>query len=204
MSFGGRPFLASTLEAPDGSETLNDGPSGALRTILSDPRAVTVLPQHGWRRLYADNRQAAFAAPEGSGWTTIVVSRASDGSWGYTGLSRGGPPRRHRDDAGAALWRFDPSHPEPTEQSETVAVLVTELACTSGQRCDDRLLAPEVEARSDTIDITFFVRSLAPGHYTCPGNPPCPLIVELHEPLGTRQLRDGCTHPPRYPNDPWM
>jgi hypothetical protein len=204
VSFGGPPFPASLLEVPDGSETVDDGPSGALRTVLSDARAVTALPQQGWRRLYADDRQAAFAAPEGLGWATVVVSRGADGSWGYLGLSRGGPPRRFREGAGPAIWRFDPAHPEPTEDSTSVAVLVTELACTSGRRCDDRLLAPEIEVRSDTIDITFFARSLPRGSYRCPGNPPCALEVELPEPLGKRQLRDGCTSPARHPNDPWL
>jgi hypothetical protein len=89
-------------------------------------------------------------------------------------------------------------------ESETIAVLVTELGCTSGQRCDDRLLPAEVELRSDTIDVAFFVRSLPPGRYKCPGNPPCAVEIELHEPLGNRQLRDACTHPPRNPSDPWV
>jgi hypothetical protein len=204
VSFGGRPFPASALSAPDGAETAQDGPSTALRMILADPRAVAALPQQGWRRLYVGDRRAAFSVPQGLGWATIVVSRAPDGTWGFAGLSRGGPPRRYREGAGPARWRLAPGRAAPTEESGAIAVLVTELACTSGQHCDDRLLAPEVEFRSDSVDITFFVRSLPLGRYRCPGNPPCAVVVELHEPLGHRQLRDGCTHPPRNPADPWV
>ena len=204
VSFGGRPFLASALWAPDGAETADDAPGDVLRTILADPRAVAVLPQSGWRRLYVEARRAAFAAPQGLGWVSISLSRAPDGSWSFAGLSRGGPPRRYREGAGPARWRFDPDRPRPTPNSETIAVLVTELACTSGRRCDDRLLAPEVELGSDTIDVTLFVTSLPPGRYKCPGNPACAVVIELHEPLGSRQLRDGCTYPPRSPDDPWV
>ena len=176
----------------------------ALRTILADPRAVAALPQTGWRRLYVEDRTAAFAAPDGLGWATIVLSRTPDGSWTYMGLSRSGPPRRYRQGAGPATWRFDPNHSRPTPNSKTVAVLVAELPCTSGQPCDDRLLAPELDISSDAIDVTFFVTSLPPGHYKCPGNPPCAVVVELPEPLGVRRLRDGCTYPPRGPDDPWV
>ena len=159
VSFGARPFPASALSAPDGAEMAEDGPSAALRTILADPRAVSALPQQGWRRLYVGERRAAFSAPQGSGWATIVVSRAPDGTWGFASLSRGGPPRRYREGAGPARWRVDPDRHAPTEESDAIAVLVTELACTSGQHCADRLLPP----RSSLVQTVSTSRSLC-GH----------------------------------------
>ena len=203
VSFGGPAFPASALSGPDGAEMKGGPASEALRTILADPRA-TKLPQHGWRELYVEEQIAAFAAPDDGGWAAISLRRADDESWSFGGLRRGGPPHRYREGAGPAMWRFDPAQPRPTNDTLSVAVLVTELACTNGQRCDDRLLPAEVDIGRETVDVTFFVTSLPPGVYRCPSNPPCAVVVELPEPLGGRHLRDGCTFPPRSPDARWV
>jgi hypothetical protein len=58
----------------------------------------------------------------------------------------------------------------------------------------------------DRVVVIFTVDPLPDGAYTCPGNPPTGVTVELSEPLGDRQLLDGGEFPWRdaTKREPWQ
>ena len=72
---------------------------------------------------------------------------------------------------------------------------MTEIACASGQSSEDRIVAPRIVVEEDAITITFAVMPLE-GPQDCQGNPASEVRVELPEPLGDRELRDGGVYPP--------
>jgi hypothetical protein len=41
------------------------------------------------------------------------------------------------------------------------------------------------------IVVRMFVKPLAPGFYTCPGNPPSRFVIQLEQPVRGRTLVDG-------------
>lgn len=77
------------------------------------------------------------------------------------------------------------------QDSTSVALLVTERSCASGQAMGNRLLDPEVVTTDDAVLITFAAEPPVPAEQTCQGNPEQPILVELPESLGNRTLRDG-------------
>jgi hypothetical protein len=196
--FSGRAFPASALSGAVGAETGPDEAAQALRSILVDPRAIASLPQSGWRLLYRIEDQAEFAAWDGrqGGWASVIV-RPRNKAWSFAGSSFSVGPRAHKDGCGTAEWRVDPASPRPGPDSMRIALLVTELACTGGRSAEGRLLPPDVRYTDDAATITFFVTSLPPGAYRCPGNPPTLVEVDLLEPLADHRLLDGGVSPPR-------
>ena len=80
-------------------------------------------------------------------------------------------------------------------ETEDFDALVTEMACASGQSSADRIVTPRIVVEADAITITFGVTPLE-GSQDCQGNPASEVRVELPEPLGDRELRDGGVYPP--------
>ncbi|KQR08283.1 hypothetical protein [Cellulomonas sp. Leaf334] len=97
--------------------------------------------------------------------------------------------------AGAAGVTLDPAEP-PSPGSATVALLVTETACNSGEDADGRI---ELESLRETDTAVELVVTVTPrdGGHDCQSNPPTPFAVELDEPLGDRLLLDASTQPSR-------
>jgi hypothetical protein len=88
-------------------------------------------------------------------------------------------------------WRLDPARPAPEPASGTIAVILNERPCVSGQEIGDRLLGPQV-VMTDTQVFIAFAAERPPGDtFDCPGNPETPFVVELPEPLGDRELIEG-------------
>ncbi len=116
-----------------------------------------------------------------------------DGEWRWAGAQSGGPCRLETslpDDLNRVDWRIDPSADPLTAASARINVLVTERACASGQAMGDRLLGPEIVMTEDTVLIAFAATAQRGGQ-NCPSNPEQPVVVDLPEPLGDRQVFDG-------------
>jgi hypothetical protein len=62
-------------------------------------------------------------------------------------------------------------------------------------------VGPDVAGVNSLVLVTFAVRSLA-GAHDCQENPPSRVTVDLGEILGTGNLLDGGTLPPREPAAP--
>ncbi|WP_460795062.1 hypothetical protein [Microbacterium sp. GXF0217] len=84
---------------------------------------------------------------------------------------------------------LDPSA-EPAADSTSVALLVTERECNSGQDAEGRIDLLSLEETTDAVIIRVGVRAQQ-GAFNCQSNPPTSFTVELSEPLGDRELLDG-------------
>lgn len=91
-----------------------------------------------------------------------------------------------------AVWYVTPpggSAPELTSRSTSFTAYVTRLGCSGGGT--GPVLEPTVDISETAFTVTFSVKTLPPGGYTCPGNTAVPFTVNLGRPLGNRQLIDG-------------
>ncbi len=94
-----------------------------------------------------------------------------------------------------ATLTLDPEHP-PAPDAHEVHLLVTEMACNSGQDAEGRVRLSDLAVRDDAIAVTVGVEART-GEADCPSNPPTPFVVELDEPLGDRVVLDASVHPAR-------
>jgi hypothetical protein len=104
--------------------------------------------------------------------------------------------RKDLGDLGVADVTLDPATP-PTSDAREVRLLVTERACASGKRADDRVRLVGMETTATEIRLIIGVAEASGAVRTCQGNPPTPFTVQLDEPLGERALVDASIHPPR-------
>lgn len=97
--------------------------------------------------------------------------------------------------AGTATITLDPAKPpEPT--SADVALLVTEMACASGQDATGRVEVAALRETDTAVEVVVTVRPPT-GDQACPANPPTPFTITLDEPLGDRTLHDASVVPAR-------
>lgn len=87
-----------------------------------------------------------------------------------------------------ASWEIDTVTP-PTQESRSFTALVTRLGCSDGNT--GKVLEPIVSPSEGQIVVTFTVKALPAGAYSCPGNDQVPHLVDLGEPVGNRRLVDG-------------
>ena len=83
-----------------------------------------------------------------------------------------------------------------TPDTREVEILVTELACSSGQDAQGRIVVDRI-LPSDTSLIVVMATVPRGGAQECPDNPETSFLLELSEPLGDRLLLDGSEIPPR-------
>jgi hypothetical protein len=96
---------------------------------------------------------------------------------------------------GAADVALDPSA-LPGEEATSVALLVTERECASGERATGRIEVLETSPTESEVRVVIGVSPVS-GVATCQGNPATPFTLELEQPLGSRTLVDASVHPPR-------
>jgi hypothetical protein len=125
----------------------------------------------------------------------VTYEQAADGTWSFTGGGECQPERFFGDGLDPVQWRL-PGEPPPADAT-TVTILATEIGCSGGQSADDRLAEPIVEYQEDAVVITMRVTPPEGGAFTCVGNPDSTVTVQLDEPLGDRELRDGLWYPAR-------
>ncbi|WP_053204852.1 hypothetical protein [Jiangella muralis] len=140
-----------------------------------------------------ESAEARNIAPNGV--VEATYEQAGDGSWSARGTGECRPERYFDDGLDPVEWRLPGDQPSPDATS--VTILAHEIGCSSGQPADDRLAEPIVEYHEDTVDITLRITPPEGEVFTCIGNPETAVTVELDEPLGDRELRDGLWYPPR-------
>ena len=91
------------------------------------------------------------------------------------------------DEGDPAIWVVDPASPT-TETSRSFTALVMRADCAGGRTGE--VFEPLIDADDDEIVITFTVAPIS-GDQSCPSNDVVPVVVDLDEPIGDRQLVDG-------------
>jgi hypothetical protein len=95
---------------------------------------------------------------------------------------------------GIGQLALDPAD-EPTAAATSLALLVTERACASGQVPEGREVQPIVTESDETLKIVVLIEAPV-GDQSCQGNPSFPLEVDLDQPLGDRTIIDVALSPP--------
>lgn len=98
------------------------------------------------------------------------------------------PSTTSRGQGEPAVW-FISSHDDVTNASKSFTAFVTRLGCNGG--VTGAVLQPTIDARDTRIVVTFTVKAAPPGAHTCQGNDRVPIVVDLGEAIGKRQLVDG-------------
>lgn len=96
---------------------------------------------------------------------------------------------------GSATVTLDPGAP-PDPDSPTVSLLVTEMACNSGEDATGRVEVASLEEGTDVVEVVLVVHPRG-GDQACPSNPPTPFTLTLEQPLGDRALVDASVVPAR-------
>ncbi|MEM1333789.1 MAG: hypothetical protein AAGG08_10050, partial [Actinomycetota bacterium] len=142
-----------------------------------------------WYVLANDGEEATMVAfGESMSWISAENGR---NGWIWAGASAA-PPCEIRvalpEGLGIVEWTLDPSVSLDTTSTE-IALLATERGCASGQPMGERLLAPQVIETDAAIEIALAVIPLTEAE--CPSNPSTSFVIELDEPVGDREIRDG-------------
>jgi hypothetical protein len=115
---------------------------------------------------------------------SVVV--ASSTTRPTTSVTTRPPPTVGR--AEAAVW-FIKSSKDVTSASRTFTAYVSGLGCSGG--VTGKVLQPTIEKSNTRVVLTFTVEAAPPGGGTCQSNDQVPMVVDLGEALGDRQLVDG-------------
>lgn len=193
---GGPSFGLAALDQPGGAELDDDPASAALRAHLAtDHIEMNWLPDSGWIEVARSESSVLYVA-EGDGTEFFFVTVEMQGGewtvggWGGCSLQPEIPLG-----AGLAMFRVAP-HETLTPDTIEVDVLVTEMACNSGQDARGRILPPTITLSAESVTVVMTVRPRG-GAQNCPMNPETPFLLVLPEPLGDRSLLDGSEIPPR-------
>lgn len=146
-------------------------------------------PQEGYWVLHADDQTLLLAHIDVSGSETLLGSALNGGSWVLDIAQSGGPCEVQvplPEGLGEVAWRVDSSRPLD-DQATSVTLLATGQACSSGSPMGSRLRPPAV-LLSDDIIFVALTADLPQGAQTCPGNPEEPVVVELGQPIGDRDI----------------
>lgn len=192
---GGEPFPVAVLDGI-GPAPGNDPAAEALRAHLDMAHVETDwLPDDGWIEATRTDEAVLYLAPAVDGSFAMVTIGLDAGRWSVDGWG-GCQPRPAVDPAvGIAEFRVAPGEGLGPESSE-FDVLVSELACNSGEDARGRILPPQLISDADSVTVVMTVRPRGGGQ-DCPSNPETPFLLQLPEPLGERTLLDGSTIPPR-------
>ncbi len=163
----------------------------------TDAFAADVRPSGGWgAHLDAPTARFTFdyvpgGVKEPDAATTAAVVAAARGAVGrdvpftveYV------PDDRDPTSTEPATW-FLPAGFVADPAATSVQVLVEEQGCTSGQGAEGNTAEPVVEVTDDQvlIAVSTYIRR---GGQNCPGHPLAPLLVDLGQPLGDRELVDA-------------
>ncbi|MEZ5140829.1 MAG: hypothetical protein R2711_19260 [Acidimicrobiales bacterium] len=199
VSCGGTAYPRQALDSPTGAEADDDPAAAGLRALIADPDGIGPIPETGWRRLYDEGGKAVFGNGTFGDDYHEVELEERDGRYEFDGSSMG-CSAASVDVPGRSLASFglpDGELPDPT--ATTFTVLVTEHSCTGGEAPGDRLGEPQIQYGADAVGLLFTADPLPDGSYTCPGNPPQEVTVELSEPLGDRRIEDLSSYPPGDP-----
>ena len=183
------------LDAPPSRGEQRDA-TAALREAHRN-RSTQNASKKDWRVLEHTDRRLILATGEPPQLLQVTLGRR-DGRWDV--LGRGGcTVEAHWGETGRAEWKLNPRFPASASDTE-LHLLIVDQECSSGIDPRPRLETPQIIYGEETVTIALFVRPPSPkGFYTCIGPPPVPIIVELDQPIGERELLDGAVYPPQRP-----
>ncbi len=145
----------------------------------------------GWRQLAREENEVLYAGGQPPELLTVVVRRDSRrGRWSMVTMARGATLRAARERIRASSFRLDPIH-EPSPRDTTLHLLVTEQTHSSGRLAHGRMLPPDLHLSDDAIVLRLFIRPIEGFQNKTVKNHETPVLVELPEPLGEREVRDG-------------
>lgn len=198
LTCAGPPFSPAVFDQP-ADATASESPEGvALRAALEGEPFQPEDRERSWRELGRSEDEVAFGTGDPPVLRGYVVLQRDGNSWNYSQSGSGCTVKPYRPDRTMARWGLDPNRPAPSPDSTSVDLIVNDQSCAGGVGPDERLDDPVVEVATGTVTITFTSRPPS-GDQTCPSHPPAPRRVELPEPLGDRELRDGGIYPPQPP-----
>lgn len=192
-----RLFPPEALGGPGLAELGLDPAAEVLRSTISEAPGESQFPTNGWHRVVDDPAGVTFVAPGSVDvpWVTITVGLLA-GTLQATEYGQCNLAIAARNGVNFGHWWLDPAGPPLTPETTTLAVLVREVECASGQPSDGRVLAPTIIASADAIQIAIGIRAQSTAQ-DCQGNPEYPAEIVLPEPLGTRGLFDASEVPVR-------
>jgi hypothetical protein len=88
-----------------------------------------------------------------------------------------------------------PDHPPPEPGSTQIHLWAIENRCAGHVPSADRVRLVQLVETETTVEVIVGMESSEGG--VCAGNIPAPLVIELAEPLGDRELIDDSVYPPQ-------
>jgi hypothetical protein len=195
-------FLPSILDLPAEAQLENHPSAAALRKSIAEVGLdIDMLPPAGYWLVHRDDNVAQYLArdPRGDDADFVYASITKDGIGWRLGGWGGCRPEIVLDGLSLATWVLDPEVPPPGADATTFPAQVTERTCTSGRAMGGRLQPPTISYGPDSVVIVFAAIPLEADAFNCPSNPATPVVVQLREPLGERELLDGAFFPPAEP-----
>jgi hypothetical protein len=172
----------------------------ALRRFLSRG-SLSWVRKKSWRLVVERNGFAEFASGRLAGELEWMYFRRHNGAWKWEGYTSDCDPSSLRRGIQAITWEVAEGQ-KLTPETTSIEVNLGPGECSGGRGQNDRVQKPEFREQQGKLLMTLWLRPLPPGGYTCVGLIEPPLKIELPEPLGDRELRDGGTYPPRFADAP--
>jgi hypothetical protein len=201
-------FPVSALSRPTGAEQGSDPAAVALRDVFTQgfAQGQQMDQYQDWIKVVATSDRVAFLGTLGGGPGHMLVElERHDGQWRYRS-SGACALEVQRPGLTTARWALDPIAPAPTATDTKLHVIVNDPECNDGVQLDPkRVHPPTVTFTAKAVSIGYYVDSVSPGLHTCPGpigapgRPDImgiPVVVDLGQPLGTRQVLDATQYPP--------
>jgi hypothetical protein len=199
---GGLPFdPVAAFSTPTNAESGRLPSERALRGVLASGELPRVR-RHAWRHLSETRNSAEFAAgrlftelrPGSVSELEWIKLRKIGGRWQLETFNAYCTPRSVRRGAFAAPWRL--AFGEHLNR-DTRRVRIEFESVTCDGRRSARLQKPEFREQNGHLLMTLWLGPVGrSGLPVCPLGIERPLLVELPEKLGARQLFDGGTYPP--------
>ena len=197
VTCGGPSFDLAALDQAGGTElNVRDPAAVALRTHLTEGGIEAEwLPDNGWIEVSRTATMVQYVAQDVGAQLYNATVELNDGRWTIGGWAECALQPEVAPGVGLALFRIAPAQ-EVTKETTEIDVLVTEMACNSGEDARGRILEPRIILAADMVTVVMTVRPRG-GAQNCPSNPETPFLLVLPEPLGDRTLLDGSEIPAR-------
>ena len=193
----GRLYPPEALAGLGLAELGLDPAAEVLRATIAEAPAESQFPDGGWHRVIDDPAGVTFVASgtADTPWVTVSVGLLNGTlqatEYGQCNLAIAAP-----NGVNFGRWWLDPAGPPLTPETTTLAILVREIECASGQPPEGRVLPPTIVTSGDAFQIAIGIREQSTAQ-DCQGNPAYAAELVLPEPLGARALFDASEFPPR-------
>lgn len=146
----------------------------------------------GWRVLASTDERRLFGKGVPPRLITVGVKHERGNRWEIGGVSPARQLRASRDNLRASSFRLDPDRP-PKPEDSVVRLLVTEQTRAGGRLAYGRFQAPDLYLDEQEVLLRCFITPLE-GWQTGTRPWETPLLVQLPEPVGDRQVVDGAIY----------